>query len=214
MTAWARLTWQAGDPAAFAVDLVARLGADLAGSAFDIVPWQAEMAGDVPQPGGRLVFEPALEALDTPAAAALPPEAGMELDLVGVGWATVELDRAETELAEWLVPREGDAPGDAGEDGVEPHLGARARCRRSDGLPGGTIVFLEPTTEGRLAASLVRDGEGPCALYLRSTGGVDVWVAGARRRGVTVSARGDGPFGPSVLVPGPGVAGPHVVVVG
>jgi hypothetical protein len=35
------------------------------------------MAATVPQPGGRLVFEPALEALDTPAAAALPPEASM-----------------------------------------------------------------------------------------------------------------------------------------
>lgn len=210
MTVWARLTWQAADPAAFTADLAGRLGTDLAGTAFDVVPWQPEMAGDVPQPGGRLMFEPALEGVDPLAAADVNPRAGADLDLVGVGWATVELNRAETELAEWLAP----SGPDAVEDAVEPHLGARARCRQSDGLPGGTIVFLEPTTEGRLAASLVRDGEGPCALYLRATGGLDAWVAAARRRDVMVSARGDGPFGPSVLVPGPGVAGPHVVIVG
>ena len=46
------------------------------------------------------------------------------------------------------------------DDGAEPHLGARARVRDADGLPGDAMVLLEPTTEGRLAASLARDGEG------------------------------------------------------
>ncbi|HEY4189880.1 MAG TPA: hypothetical protein VGM28_05640, partial [Candidatus Limnocylindrales bacterium] len=59
MTAWARLTWQAGDPAAHAAELAHRLGTDLDGRAFDVVPWLRETPSDEPQAGGRLMFEPA-----------------------------------------------------------------------------------------------------------------------------------------------------------
>jgi hypothetical protein len=68
-------------------------------------------------------------------------------------------------------------------------------------------------TEGRLAASLARDGEGPCALYLRPAAGLDPWLAAAGARGTSVSRVAVGPFGRSVLVPGAAVAGPHVIVV-
>ena len=168
MTVWARLTWQAADPAAHAAELARRLGADLAGTAFHVVPWQRETASDDPHPGGRLVFEPATGE----AGRSSPSPAGdgdQALRLAAIGWATVELDRAEAELAEWLAA-----------DGATGDGRCRAAARRegaaaahATGCPGGTLVLLEPTTEGRLAASLVRDGEGPCALYLRAPAGLD-----------------------------------------
>jgi hypothetical protein len=210
MTVWARLVWQAADPVAHSAELAARLGADLAGTAFDVVPWQRESPADDPHPGGRLVFEPATGDTGGDAAVSSPPRnQGTSLRLAGVGWATVELDRAEVELAEWLAAEDSRA-----DDADEPLLGARARVRPTDGLPGGTLVLLEPTTEGRLAASLVRDGEGPCVLYLRASGGLDAWVAAARRRDVPLSTGADGPFGAGVLVPGVDRAGPHVIVTG
>ena len=126
---------------------------------------------------------------------------------MGVAWATVELDRAAGELDPWLLPADGS------EDTTEPLLGARVRLRGTTALPGSTILLVEPSTEGRLAASLARDGEGPCALYLRPPRGLDAWVEDARRRGVTVSGRRIGPLGPSVLVPGTAMAGPHLVLV-
>ena len=215
---WARLTWQAADPVELAGELERRLGTqikpdpeapgsfvlDLGMAAVGIVGWQREAPTDDPLPGGRLVFEPLPGGAAAPRIESLP-----DLLLAGVGWATVELDRAETELADWLAGR---AP-DPADDVSDAHLGARARVREADGLPGDTMVLLEPTTEGRLAASLVRDGEGPCGLYCWAPLGIDAWLAGARERGVAVSHRAAGPFGESVLVPGPSAAGPHVVVV-
>ena len=85
--------------------------------------------------------------------------------------------------------------------------GSRTACRAS------TIVLLEPTTEGRIAGSLVRDGEGPCALYVHPAGGLDPWLERARERGVGTSAVEAGPFGRAVLVAGSPVAGPHLLIV-
>lgn len=215
---WARLTWQAADPSALAADLEGRLGIEaaphgwqaeahaipLGNATLEVVPWRRESPSDDPLPGGRLVFEGVPGGLATPAPPELPP-----MLLAGVGWATVELDRAEAELAEWLA---GDAPEPA-PDASEPVLGARARRRTADGLPGAELALLEPTTEGRLAASLARDGEGPCALYARPAGGLGAWLAQARARAVPTSTIEDGPFGPSVLVLGGPVAGPHLLIV-
>jgi hypothetical protein len=211
----ARLTWQAADPAGLAADLERRLGAPVP-SGLEIVPWLRESPTDAPTAAGRLVFEPLEEG-----AIPLPPAAG-PLMLVGVAWATVELDRAERELAPWLAPAGGEPgeaePGgepEAGEAGAggEPHLGARVRTRATSDLPGGHVVLAEPATEGRLAASLARDGEGPCALYLRPAVGLEAWLAAARARGIAVSRVAVGPFGGSVLVQGAAIAGPHVIVV-
>ena len=128
--------------------------------------------------------------------------------LIGVGWATVELDRAEAELAEWLAG----GAGGPGRRRRRPASSAPGRgCRVADGLPGEQIVLLEPTTEGRLAASLVRDGEGPCALYLRPAGGLDGWLERARERGVADehrAARSVRPIGPAS--PAAPFAGPHL----
>jgi hypothetical protein len=219
MRLWARLTWQAADPAALVGELAHRLGLDarladgegqdqrlpLGFADVEVVPWRREAPTDDPVPAGRLVFEPLAGGAPGPVVTTLPA-----LALVGVGWATVELDRAEAELAHWLAGE----PPDPDDDLADPHLGARARVRDADGLPGGAIVLLEPTTEGRLAASLARDGEGPCALYLWPPGGLDGWVDRAGRRGVTVGVSADGPFGATVLVPIGDAAGPHLLVVG
>jgi hypothetical protein len=84
-----------------------------------------------------------------------------ELRLEGIAWATVELDRAATELAAAL----GLGSGQAFEPGPdEPWLGAFARRARPPRLPW--IVLLEPSTEGRLAAFLARRGEGIAAAYV------------------------------------------------
>jgi hypothetical protein len=218
VTLWARLTWQAADPAALAADLGRRLGAaaapggiaegawviPLGRAELEVRPWRREAPGDEPQAAGRLVFEP-VEGGEPQPSPDRPP-----LELVGVGWSTVQLDRAEGELEAWLGPS---APGGGAELVSEPHLGARTRTRLAPGLPGGALVFAEPVTEGRLAASLARDGEGPCALYLRPADGLASWLRDARPRGVPVTPTRRGPFGASVLLAGGAVAGPHVVVV-
>ena len=238
MTAWARLTWQAADPAALAADLEHRLGASaqahemLAGvrvlrlgdTDLELVPWRREASDDEPHAGGRLVFEPVelLAGIDDAAGASAGdtgaggddrvPDGGDAIRatpvirLAGVGWATVELDRAEAELDPWLAPPE------VRGDGAEPHLGARTRMRPSQGLPGRVLVLAEPLTEGRLAASLARDGEGPCVLYLEPAEGLQAWLAAAVLRGVGVSAIRSGPLGPSVILTGV-PSGPHLVVV-
>ncbi len=227
MTAWARLTWQAKDPAVLTADLERRLGQGavvrrglgggrvirMGGGDVHIVPWRVETADDTPRPEGRLLFEPvdpegegpvaADDAERGPAEVLLAPP---QFRLAGVGWATVELDRAAAELDPWLEPTLD------GLDGQDPHLGARTRVRRSPGLPGEALVLAEPVTEGRLAAALARDGEGPCVLYLEPAESLQAWRVGAASRGITTSAIRPGPLGPSVLISG-ARSGPHLVIV-
>ena len=125
------------------------------------------------------------------------------------------VERAESGLDPWLGPRPSGVPPGVEVDtdglGTDEHLGARVRLREGDGLPGAWMVLLEPSTEGRTAASLARDGEGPCALYMRPAVGLDAWLDAARGRGVTASSHRDGPFGVQVLLAG-SPAGPHVIV--
>ena len=215
---WARLTWQAGDPAGLAATIAHRLGVaaepdghgawllQLGGERLEVVPWRAEGARDRPSTEGRLVLEPLEGGGPVPVRVA-----GTPLALAGVAWSTVELDRAEAELDPWLLDRD-ESLGD-GDAVPDPHLGASARRRRTAALPGGTLVLEEPSTEGRLAASLARDGEGPCALFLAPSAGLAAWTADARQRGVRVSARRPGPMGNAVLLPGRSMAGPHLLVV-
>lgn len=125
--------------------------------------------------------------------------------VVGVGWATVELDRAATELRST-------ADYDVGPVEPDTLLGATARVGRAGG--GGPVaVLLEPFTEGRLAAFLARHGEAPAVLYLAPReGGLEAAVgrlaaAGIRTRG------GSGPLGPAALVLGRSADGPHLVLV-
>lgn len=143
------------------------------------------------------------------------------------GWATVELDRAEVELTRSYdgagqaarpdVPRvpwgPGPMPERSGGELPEPAsdglLGARWRIL----WPGllGSVVILEPSTEGPLAAALARHGEGYVALYLIVDAGAPDRI---RRAGFTVSVAGTGPFGAQLAVRVARSSGPFIVLTG
>ena len=219
-TRWARLTWQVPDAERFARELAATLGTEarpgglapgaslivLADAILEVRPWIRESATDEPRDAGRLMLEP------VPEGDRIHDEGGAHgwapgLALAGVGWATVDLDRADADLGQWL----GEPV--AARRTADPHLGAAARVRAGGGLPGERFVLLEPSTEGRVAASLARDGEGPCALYLRPSAGLTAWSREARTRGVHLGVRRLGPLGASVLVLGGPASGPHLLLV-
>ena len=157
-----------------------------------------------------MIGDPAL------AAAALAAEAGLdrlrpilgavELRLVAVGWATVDLDRATHEFL---------APGDTAVMATvvtDELLGARGR--RSTPASTTAVVLLEPTTEGLLAATLARRDEGPAVLYLAP---IDGELGPSLERLATAgipTRRGDGPFGEAALVLGRPAAGPQLILVG
>jgi hypothetical protein len=115
-------------------------------------------------------------------------------ELVALGWATVDIERA---AAGWPAAAIRALPDD-------PHLGARVV--RVDGVD--RIVLLEPVTEGRLAASLARFGEGPVAVYLRPPG-----TASGRHSAIELGPTADGPFGRQALLGGAQRFGPHVVAI-
>lgn len=125
------------------------------------------------------------------------------------GWATVELDRAEIEVAMTLAERHDlrDPRVEAAPD--ERLLGARCRLLRYDG--DRDMLLLEPSTEGRLAAALARHGEGSLALYLVVDAGA---TERARRAGFTVGSVGAGPLGPERLVVAGPRDGPFLVLAG
>ena len=122
------------------------------------------------------------------------------------GWATVELDRAHEEVAGLAAARGTATASVVGDDHV---LGARCRLLRF--ADGGSILLLEPSTEGRLAAALVRHGEGFVARYLLVDGGAP---DRARRAGFTISSGGHGPFGTQRLVHAGPRSGPFLVLAG
>lgn len=136
--------------------------------------------------------------------AALPDEAQGAL---AVGWATVELDRAASELAHLLAP--GSAFGDAPRS---VHLGARCRVGLAAGKTG-RIVLLEPDTEGRVAATLARSGEGWAATWSVASRDARTAPDGPRTGTLTVSAARPGPFGDERLLLGGPLAGPHRLIV-
>ena len=127
-----------------------------------------------------------------------------DLPLAGIGWATVELDRAAVEVAEAFAGAGGPAP-DWAPAPREVLLGASAWIAGGDdGRP--PIVLLEPDTEGRLAATLARFGEGVAALYLEVAEGQ---IADPARLGRS----SPGPLGPSRIVLARPAWGPHLIVI-
>jgi hypothetical protein len=116
---------------------------------------------------------------------------------VAIGWATVETERAERELADAFGAELAafvDAPND---------LILGARCRTSPLRPVGILTILEPATEGRLAETLARLGEGPAI----------VWFALAASHGDRSATPSPGPFGPEWLVGRRVRDGRHVLLV-
>ncbi len=140
-----------------------------------------------------------------------PGRSPVRPDLAGLGWATVDLEGAADRLG--LVGRAGPA---TREDAL---LGARA-------IVAGRLVLLEPTREGRLAASLARFGEGPVAVYLAvagpgpeeseaDAGEADAAAAGGGEAAASAWAgrSGRSALGPATLLGGPSW-GPHLLLVG
>jgi hypothetical protein len=121
--------------------------------------------------------------------------------VLAVIWATVDRDRL-------LVESEWSAAEILADD---PHLGASVALV----VPavGDPIAILEPLTEGRLAATLARHGEGPAGEYVETP--VDLVAIGpvATAAGLTLGRPAAGPFGRSVLVVSSPVSGPHLVLV-
>lgn len=118
--------------------------------------------------------------------------------IVGQGWATVELERAASELAGSLAP------------GTEFEGAARsillgARCLRGRAGPPHDedgpewIVLLEPDTEGRLAGFLARSGEGWVATWSVADAATEVAGSG----GVP------GPLGDERLAEASEIGGPY-----
>jgi hypothetical protein len=120
--------------------------------------------------------------------------------VLAVIWATVDRDRL---VADMKVPVERLAD--------DPLLGASVGLvRPAEAAP---IAVLEPITEGRLAATLARHGEGPAGEYVEAPVGRDGVKAAARAAGLDLGGPADGPFGRSVLVIAGPVDGPHLVLV-
>jgi hypothetical protein len=119
---------------------------------------------------------------------------------LALGWATVDRDRAAAELA----PELGTSAAAFLPAADSIVLGAR--CRVAYGvLPGGQpLAILEPLTEGRLAASLARSGEGPAVTWSRS---------GESEHGGRRSTARPGPFGFERLEPGRPTYGPFSLLV-
>lgn len=135
----------------------------------------------------------------------------LRLPIAGIGWATVELERAAEELDAAFhragMPRPSWTP--AARDEL---LGAAAWVSREWWPTWGheeppAIVLLEPDTEGRLAAALAKAGEGVRTVYLAPSsadGAID------RSR---VGTAAPGPLGRGRLVLARPSWGPHAIVL-
>ncbi|MES2210984.1 MAG: hypothetical protein V4515_12510 [Chloroflexota bacterium] len=119
------------------------------------------------------------------------------------GWATIDLDRAQTALSSTLG-----RPLSVSE-AADDLLGASARHLRL--ADGQEVVLLEPSTEGRLAAALARHGEGIQVLYLLV--GAD-GLRLARDAGFALTDRRPGPFGSERLILGGPRWGPFLILAG
>jgi hypothetical protein len=125
------------------------------------------------------------------------PGRGDGAQVVAIGWATVEAQRAEIELRRALG------------DGLAPFVDAPddvllgARCRSAAAAAPPFLLVLEPSTEGRLAGSLARLGEGPVAVWFTLDPGP---VDGA-------SDPAEGPFGQERLVANRSRDGRHVFLL-
>jgi hypothetical protein len=133
------------------------------------------------------------------AVAAAASLSSLDARAVAIGWATVELDRATEELAAALG-LDSDAS-----FRVAPRsdtLGATARIATGVLPGGGSLVALEPDTEGRLAASLARHDEGPVAIWLSVLPAAEPAVDASHAANRAVSPERDGPFGRERLIVG------------
>lgn len=120
------------------------------------------------------------------------PDHPAERRAIGVGWATVDGDRAEHAFG--LGFRF---------ESADPDVALGASCRVTTRRDGVALVVLEPATEGRLAESLGRFDEGPVA----------VWFATPSTPEPPGDAATAGPFGPERLVAGSPSVGWYIFLV-
>ena len=131
---------------------------------------------------------------------ALEDIAGPGSTVLATLWATVDIERT---LADRGL--------EAREAGIDTLLGARVVVVPGE-PPGPPVAIVEPATEGRLAATLARYGEGPAGRYVAVGDDLEAAMARAVAGGVAVSRVGDGPFGRSMLVLLGSVTGPHLIL--
>jgi len=148
------------------------------------------------------------------------------LRLAGIGWGTVELERAAEELSNAFaaarLPQPACAPAER-----DAHLGASAWVGATgwfgaEGAPRGleapdmpAVVLLEPDTEGRLAATLARFDEGVAAIYLAAPdpSASDAEPGPYSLDSTRVGAPAPGPLGMGRMVLARPAWGPHIIVV-
>jgi len=109
-----------------------------------------------------------------------------------IGWATVDLERAERELGEALGVPLASTPA-----ARERKLGATTRVSHPFG-DGPSLILMEPDTEGRLAAILARHGEGVALVVVQ---------AGYRTRRLVLTSVPDGRSRPPLVDRPPSGAG-------
>jgi hypothetical protein len=112
--------------------------------------------------------------------------------LLGVGFATVEAERAAIEIGTLV----GLAPASFAPATGDGWLGARTWVAAGD----VAVLLLEPSTEGRVAAALARSGEGAVAAYVGMPGPA---------KGLTRP----GPLGPAALTYESRPWGPYLLTV-
>ncbi len=138
-------------------------------------------------------------------------------------WGTVDLDRALAAFGADAHGRpDGSADGYPGDIGgpaapdahrdalADPLLGARVLLLPARG--GRRIALAEPSTEGRLAATLARHGEGVVGAYVEMPVDLEAIRARAAAAKIVLSRSGAGPFGRSVLVV-PGAVGGRLLIL-
>jgi hypothetical protein len=139
--------------------------------------------------------------------------AGLGLAAVAIGWATVDLDRADGQVDRVAALAAAHSAAVSGSPSAPDELlGAQTRLA-GDPRDRPRLVLLEPSTEGRLAASLARRGEGPAALYLAPVGiAFRAGIAHLAAAGIRTRP-GRGPFGEGALVLGRAPGSPLLVLV-
>jgi hypothetical protein len=191
-----RLRWESETPLATARWFANLL--DLALESPDGVP-RIDLGGatlEVAEPADGGSTDERLHVRETaPTAGASPAR---PIRFAAVGFATVDTERAASERG-WQL-RRGDPDRILGADAtfvIDPER----------------VLLLEPRTEGRLAASLARWGEGPAAIYLAPAGDLDGAREAIRARGGRVTTVSTGPFGREFAILGQRIWGPHLVLV-
>ena len=194
------LAWSTANPAHISRLLNAvGFGPEAAGSGETLAVPGLRLAVTRASGPDRLTWTGAEPADGSATGRAHPGSAGTQggVRLLAVAVAAVDLERASA------------APGGAGDRLPDDALlGARVA---STGVAG--VLVAEPATEGRLAATLARHGEGPAALYLAVPPSVMADLQ-ARLEGQGERPReGAGPFGPQILARTRPAWGPHLLLV-